>query len=211
MLKSINKVIKVIIVYDFFLNSAWGLLAPIFAIFIVRNITVGDPLVGARVAGFASLIYWMTKSLLQIPIGKYLDRNHGEKDDLWFAVTGTFLAGLVPLGYLISTQPWHIYLCQVLYAVGMSMVIPSAYSIFVRHIDKGKEAFEWGTDSTFLGFGVGVTGALGGVISSIFGFRVILIVASFLTILSASLMLLIRKEMTSKDKTIHEIPPSKIF
>lgn len=211
MFKHINKIIKVIIYWDIIINSAWGLLAPVFAIFVVQKITMNDTVQGATVAGFASLFYWLTKSVLQIPIGHYLDKNHGEKDDFWFTVVGTFLTGLVPFGYLISSLAWHIYFWQIIHAIGMSMVIPSAYAIFTRHIDKGKEAYEWGLDSTLLGIGVGITGAVGGIMVAYFGFQAIFILTGIFTIISALFFFLIRKEMSQKAPYIHEIPPSRPF
>jgi MFS family permease len=208
-MRHVNKIIKTIIYWDFFINSAWGLLGPIFAIFIVQNIAVGNIAEGAKIAGFASLFYWVLKSLLQIPIGKYLDKNHGEKDDFLFMVLGTFLTGLVPFGYLVSFHPWHIYLWQILHAVGMAMIIPANYAIFTRHIDKGKEAFEWGLDSTVLGLGVGVTGAVGGILAAAFGFQAILIITGTFTIVSGLLLLSIKKEISPKDKVSSRFPPVK--
>jgi len=108
---------------DFVLNLGWGLLGPVFAIFIVQNITTGSTAEAAKIAGFASLFYWVTKAIFQIPIGRYLDKNHGEKDDFWFMVMGTFIAGFIPLGYLFAFAPWHIYLLQMIYAFGMSMMV----------------------------------------------------------------------------------------
>ena len=90
----VNKVIKTLIISDFFLHSGWGFFAPIFAIFIAENIVMENPVEAAKVAGFAAAAYWITKSLLQIPIGHYLDKRHGEKDDFWFMVSGLFLAGI---------------------------------------------------------------------------------------------------------------------
>jgi MFS family permease len=209
MFRSINKIIKIIIYWDFFINSAWGLLGPVFAIFIVQNIAVGETAEGAKIAGFAALFYWVVKSILQIPFGKYLDKNHGEKDDFVFMILGTFLTGLVPFGFLISYLPWHIYIFQILHALGMAMVVPSSYAIFTRHIDKGKEAFEWGLDSTILGVGVGVTGAIGGVMAAYFGFKTIFILTGIFTIISAFLIFLIRKEIHPKDQITHKIPPSR--
>ena len=211
MFKHINRIIKVIIYWDIIINSAWGLLAPVFAIFVVQKITMNNTVQGATVAGFASLFYWLTKSVLQIPIGHYLDKNHGEKDDFWFTVIGTFLTGLVPFGYLISSLAWHIYLLQIIHAIGMSMVIPSSYAIFTRHIDKGKEAYEWGLDSTLLGVGVGITGAVGGIMVAYFGFQAIFILTGIFTMISALFFFLIRKEMSQKAPYIHEIPPSRPF
>ena len=211
MFKGINKVIKTYIYWDFVINSAWGLLGPVFAIFIVQNIAVSNIMQAAKIAGFSALSYWLAKSILQIPIGHYLDKNHGEKDDFWFAVTGTILTGLVPFGYLVSFLPWHIYLCQIIHAFGMSMVVPATYAIFVRHVDKGREAYECSLDSTLLGIGVGITGAVGGIMAGYLGFQAIFIFTGSFTILSAFMFFFIHGEMTKKITQPHEIPPSRPF
>lgn len=207
MLKTINKVIKILIVSDFFFNYAWGLLGPVFAIFIVQNITFENMTEGAKVAGFASLIYWVVKAFLQIPIGKYLDKNHGEKDDFWFMVSGTFITGIVPLGFLFSFQPWHIYGLQVFHAIAMAMLVPSWYAIFTRHIDKGKEAYEWGAWSATLGFGVGIAGAVGGIMVATLGFELLFISVGAINTFSALLLLFIYKEISPKDHIFPRVPP----
>jgi len=209
MFKSINKVIKTLIISDFFFQYGWGLVSPVFAIFILENITLENPAEAAKVAGFAALSYWVAKSLLQIPIGRYLDRNHGEKDDFWFMFLGTFLTGFVPLGFLISSKPWHIYSFQVLHAVAMAMTVPSWSAIFTRHIDQGKEAFEWGTRSTVLGFGAGLAGALGGIMVAIFGFKTIFISVGVLTFVSALLLFIIHKEISPKDHILPRVPQTR--
>lgn len=209
MFKSINKVIKILIVSDFFFQYGWGLLSPIFAIFILENITRENPVEAVKVAGFAALAFWLVKSLLQIPIGQYLDKNHGEKDDFWFMFLGTLISGLVPFGYLMSSRPWHIYSFEILYAVTMAMVVPSWSAIFTRHIDKGKEAFEWGTRSTVLGFGVGIAGAIGGLLVAILGFKTVFVFVGIFTIFSALLLLFIHKEISPRDHLFPRFPPSK--
>ncbi len=188
----INKVIKTLVASNIFLNAGWGLLAPIFAVFILKDIKGGS----VEIAGFASMIYWFTKSFLQIPIGKYLDKNHGEKDDFWFMVIGLFISGLVPIGYLVSSLPWHIYALQVLYAIGMAMVIPSWSAIFTRHIDRGSEALEWSVESTSLGFSAGIAGGAGGLLSALIGFKIVFALVSAFTI-TASLLLFFAKDSVS--------------
>lgn len=207
--KAINKVIKILIASNFALNSGWGLLGPVFAIFLVQKIAAGSATEGAKIAGFASLTYWIVKSFLQIPIGRYLDKNHGEKDDFWFMVFGTFLTGFSPFGFLVSSLSWHIYGFQVLHAIGMALVIPSWNAIFTRHIDRGREAFEWGLDSTFLGFGAGLAGAIGGILAAVFGFKAIFILVGTFTMISAGLLLLIHKEIAPKDRLFPRISPLK--
>jgi len=206
MYKIFNKIIIVLIASDFLFNLGWGLMAPIFAIFLFQNVALENISEAAKIAGFASLIFWIVKSLLQIPIGHYLDKNHGEIDDFWFMVTGTFMMAFVPIGYLFSTQPWHIYLLQVFYAIAAAINIPSWSAIFTRHIDKGKEAFQWGSRSTFLGLAAGTAGGVGGIAVAFFGFKLVFIFVSLFTLLSAFLLLVVRNDISPKNKSIPRIP-----
>lgn len=195
MSKIINRIVRVLISSDFFLNLGWGLLSPIFALFILQKITINDPARAAEVAGFSALCYWISKSLIEMPIGRFLDKIEGEKDDFWFMTLGLFVVGFVPLGYLVSTQPWHIYLLQVLHAIGMAMALPSWLAIFTRHIDKGKEAFEWSMETTSISMGAGIAGGLGGIIASVFGFKILFVFVSTLTFFAGILLLLIRNNV----------------
>ncbi|MCX6721999.1 MAG: MFS transporter [Candidatus Staskawiczbacteria bacterium] len=208
MFKGVNKVIRTIIYWDLYFNSAWGLINPVFAVFIMHNITSENVGKAAEVAGFAALVYWVLKSFLQIPIGAYLDKNHGEHDDFIFTLVGTIICGLVPIGYIFASLPEHIYLLQGLFAIAMSMLIPSSYAIFTRHIDKGKEAVEWSLDSTVLGFGAGITGALGGIIAGRFGFTSVFILASILNFVAAFSFLAIKRHMSSKNVEVPRVPPT---
>ncbi len=171
-------------------------MAPVFAIFLTSQIQGGN----VKVAGYASAIYWITKSIATIPFGRYLDKNHGEKDDLWFLIIGNIVGSLAIFGYIFSSLPWHIYLLQIFYAIGMSMNIPAFTAMFTRHIDKGKEAFEWGTRSALLSLGTGVAGALGGVVAHHLGFMVLFIGVSIFYLVSGLLPLLITKEIFPKSR-----------
>jgi hypothetical protein len=200
MAKIINKIVKVLIVSDFFLNLGWGFLSPVFAIFILQNIVSGNALKAAEVAGFSALFYWISKSFLEIPIGHFLDKRHGEKDDFWFMVVGTFITAIVPIGFLFSFMPWHIYFFQIIHAVGMAMVLPSWLAIFTRHIDKGREAFEWSMETTSIGMGAGIAGGLGGILASYFGFNILFILVSVLSIIATVLLLVIRNNIFTSIK-----------
>lgn len=189
---------------DLIFVSAFGLITPIFAIFITDQIKGGD----IRVVGFAAAIYWILKSLIQVPIGRHLDKNHGEKDDFYFVVIGYFLAVLVPLGYIFSSLPWHIYGLQALYAIAMGMAIPGWAAIFTRHIDKGKEAFEWSLESTAIGFGAGITGAIGGILASKFGFNLVFIIVALAAFLGTLVLCAIYKNVFPREN--HHLRTPKI-
>ena len=181
-----------------------------FAIFILENIAMQSISEATKIAGFAALFYWITKSLLEIPIGHFLDKKHGEKDDFWFMAAGTFITALVPIGYLFSFLPWHIYFFQVIHAIGMAMTLPSWLAIFTRHIDKGKEAFEWGIATTSIGAGAGIAGGLGGIMAGVFGFNMLFIFVSVFTVLSAILLLFVKDNVFVRDKDGFVIPMKSV-
>lgn len=204
-MKSINKIIKILIFSDVALVGGIGFMAPVFAIFLTERIQGGN----ITVVGYVAAIYWIVQSLVVIPFGRYLDKNHGEKDDVWFIVFGNILAALAVLGYIFSSLPWHIYICQIIYAIGMGMNIPGYTAIFTRHIDKGSEAFDWSVRSALIGFGSGIAGASGGIIANYFGFNVLFVGVIVFLLISALLPLLIRKELFLKDGEIIKTPSGK--
>lgn len=196
MIEKINKVIKVLVASDLVLLFGWGLISPILAIFIAQNIQGGD----VRVAGAAIGIYWLSKSALQIPIAHILDKEKGEKDDYYALIGGIMIASLAPIGFIFARTPLHIYLLQLVNALGMAFVVPSWSAIFTRHIDDGREALSWSLDSSALGIGSGVAGILGGVIAEVFGFIPLFIGVAVSGFLASTLLLLISKDIIPKGK-----------
>ena len=179
---SVNKVIAIIIAGDFMVTTGSSLLSPIFALFVTSQITGGS----AQAVGFAIAIYWITKSVLQLPIARYLDRNHGEVDDYHFMICGLLADAAVLCGYyFFASAVWHVYLLQGLLGVADSFLLPPFYAIFTRHIDKGSEGFEWSVRSSLsFGGGAALGGALGGILLGIVGFRKIFLIAALFNILS---------------------------
>lgn len=204
----INRVIKYLILSDLILLSGWGLLSPLFAVFIVNRIQGGT----LAVVGATTAIYWILKSFLRIPIGIFLDNRKGEEDDFWFLFFGLLLSALVPFGYLMAAYPWHIYLLQIVFAAGEAMAISAWSAIFTRHIDKGKEATEWGVYGTSVGLGIGIAGFFGGLMAVSFGFNFIFILVGFSGIVSAVILLPLLKFLSPRktDKGM-SFTPKELF
>jgi len=202
---NINKVIKILIASDFLLQAGWGLSGPIFAIFLTKQIQGGD----IKMVGFVAMAYWITKSIVQPFIAHQLDKNHGEKDDFLFLIIGMYAANLVPLGYIFSSQPWHIFTLEFIRALAMACVIPTWSGIFTRHINQGREAFTWSLESTGIGFAAGFAGAFGGIVASTLGFKAVFVLVSLFGVLSSSTLLLLRKDIFLKNHFIPRLPPSE--
>lgn len=195
----INRIVKYLILSDIAFFTGWGLITPVFPIFVIDKIQGGT----ALVVGIASAIYWMVKALLEFPIGTLLDRHAGEKDDYLFLITGFFIASLVPFGYINALYPWHIYLLQFFYALGMAMAISGWRAIFTKNIDKGKEASEWSLDNSLLGFGTGAAGIVSGYMVLKFGFSASFFAAGLLGLAGVFVIFALRNEMNVSVKGVH--------
>ena len=202
-----NKIIRYLVLSDLVFYAGWGLITPIFAIFIVNNIQGGTILI----AGIASSIYWVLKSVLRVPIGVFLDSHKGEKDDYFFLVFGLLIAALVPFGYIFSKLPWHIYALQAIYAIGMAMSVSGWAAIFTRHIDKGKESTEWGLDSASYGIGMGVAALAGGLAVTKFGFNPVFIAVGIMGLIGVVLLLSIRNNIKGVFDGVHPFSLKRIF
>lgn len=191
----INKIIKTLIGADLVFLSALGLIAPVFAIFITDKIKGGN----VEVVGFAAAIYWIGRSIFEIPIARFLDRTKGEKDDLYFLVAGYAVVALVHFGYIFSSLPWHIYLLQLLYALGAAISWPAWSALFTRHIDKGKEGFEWSVEHVSFSLGSGITGAIGGIMVAGLGFNIVFVLTGIFALAGGLLPLIICRDVKKGD------------
>jgi len=187
----INKIIKYLILSDLIFWIGWGLISPVFSIFIVDMVEGGS----IFVVGVAVAIYSILNSLLRIPIGIFLDYYNGEKDDFYFLFFGFLLLSFVPFGFIFSRYPWHIYILQGIHGVGMAMAYSAWSAIFTKYIDKGKEATEWGIDATAIGLSSGISGLIGSLAITKFGFKYVFICVGILGLISAFLVLFFKNEI----------------
>jgi len=187
----INRIVKYLILSDLVFYTGWGLISPIFAIFIVEKIVGGD----AIVVGLSSAIYLIFTSLLRIPIGIFLDSRPEEKDDYWFLTIGLFVAALTSFGFIFAKFPRDIYWLQIIRAIAMAMTLAAWPAIFTRHRDRGKESTEWGIDATSIGLGAGISGALGGWAVIQFGFNPVFIAVGIIGLIGAALLLCLRNDI----------------
>lgn len=181
----INKIVKVLMLSDFILSSAFGFIAPIFALFITDKIKGGT----IETVGFAAAFYWVAAVLTRLPIARHIDKTKSEKDDFYFMIFGSLLIASVPFLFIASAKIWHIYLIQMLYGLGYSLRLPGWYGMFTRHIDKGHEGYEWSFDSLVSGAGSAITAALGGVIAAKLGFDVLFIFIGTLSIVGSTVLI----------------------
>lgn len=197
----VNRVIKRLVISDFVFNFAFGLLGPIFAVFILNNV----PGSSLKVIGLATTFYWISRTLTTVPLSRFMDKTDGERDEYYFSLIGSFIISSIPLFYLLIDQPWHLYLIQMIYGLAASMAVPAWRILFTDHLDKGKTGYEWSLEDIAIGVSVGISAYIGSTLADKFGFRPVLILLSILGYISTIVLIPLYKDA----KTLAEIKKEK--
>lgn len=202
-----NRVVKYLILSDIFFWMGWGLLSPIFSIFVVRRIQNADTFT----AGMGISIFLIARALTRIPSSVILDTLVSEKDDYFVLVIGIFITSLVPLAFLFANKPIHLYILQGIKGVSLGMVFSAWDAMFTRHINMGKEATQWSLDSTALGLSAGIAGIVGGWLVSKYGFDIVFVLVSVLGIISSGILLALKEEIKGVFDNGFHVDLRKIF
>ncbi len=187
----ISHVVRTLITSDFLINAGFSVFAPVFAVFVTKQIVNGS----VEVVGFAAAIAQIVKASLQIPVAQWLDKNHGEYDDFYSMVSGSCIIASVPFLYIFADQAWHIYAIQAWFGIGSALAVPPWYAIFTRHIDRMRENVEWSLESIAIGLSGAGSAALSGVIVTRFGFQFAFLIGGILAVLGAFMQICIYRDL----------------
>ena len=180
-----NKKLLLLILSDIFILSSFGLIAPIFAVFITENL-IGGTLV---TAGLATTVFLVVKSTVQLPLSKYfIDK---EKHKTHSLLLGTFLIITVPFIYFFAKSVYTIFVAQAIYGLGAAMAYPAWFSLFTTYIDKKHKGFEYTLWSTGVGLGSALAAFLGAYIVDFFNFKVLFFFVGIMAFLGFLLLIIL--------------------
>ncbi len=169
---------------DIFIISGFGLIDPIFAVFLTDSIT-GMTLTSV---GVASSIFLVSKSVVQLPFARHVD-THNDANDLAWLLRATTVVMLVPLLYIVAENVYHIYFIQFLYGIGSGIAYATWLGLWSLHLDRGKESFEWSMHSTLTSIGTAIAATMGAVIAEAYGFNALFMTVSALSFCGVVLLL----------------------
>lgn len=191
---TVNQAIRLLIAFLFIINMSEGLFAPVFAVY-VTNSLAGATL---KTVGFAVAVFALMKSLVQVPLARWLDRRAGEDDDFYAILLGSFIGIIHSLGLIFITQHWHLYVIAAINGIGSACLMAAYYAVFSHHIDKNSEGFEWSLMSVWgLTLSTALGGAAGGVLADTFGFRITFFLAALFYLAAIGLLIMLYPQLKS--------------
>lgn len=191
-----NRTMKLLLISDIFVLTGFGLIQPILAIYINDGGVTGGTML---TAGMASALFMLTKSLVQLPFGHYVDSQAGK--ERWL-ILGTLLMAAVPIIYLSANCIDHIYLAELIYGLGSGLAYPTWLGLWSVNLDPGRESFQWSIYHTSTGMGTAATGAAGAAMASQVGFSATFLLAGLLCIVGCLVLLILERRGAGKAKNL---------
>ncbi|KKR37793.1 hypothetical protein A2361_00270 [Candidatus Woesebacteria bacterium RIFOXYB1_FULL_40_26] len=180
----INKIIEYLTFSDIMVLSGWGLISPILAVFFTEQVKGGT----VALAGLAATVYFLTKSIVQIPIARFIDAKRGEWDDYWVMIAGALIISISAFLYIFVQYPWQVIAVQIVYGLGGALAYPAWLAIFTRHVDTHREGFEWSFYYTATDLGSALTGGLGGLLAAAYGYNMVFVIVGISSLLGTAFL-----------------------
>jgi len=193
-----NRKLLLLILSDILILSSFGLLAPIFAIFITNNLEGGSIVA----AGLATTIFLVVKATVQLPLSKYfIDK---EKHKTRSLMLGTFLIITVPFIYIFARDVNVIFIAQAVYGLGAALAYPAWFSLFTAYIDGKHKGFEYTLWSTGVGIGSAIAEPIPTKIAELLGFRTLFFFVGLIAFLGFLLLIVLDRIETKKKSKIRK-------
>ena len=181
-----NRTIKLLMFSDVFVQTGFGLIEPILAIYIKEDLIGGT----IFTAGLASTLFLVTKCLVQLPFSRYVDRH--DKKVRWLIV-GTLLLSIVPFIYIFADNIKFVYLAQILFGIGSGLAYPTWLGLWSRNLDRNQESFEWSLYSTATGIGTAITAGIGAAIAQFIGFKLTFVLVGIMALLGCGVLFMLER------------------
>lgn len=173
----INPIVKAFIISETFIWSSWNFFIPIFAIFVVRNISGGNLEIAASVYS-AHLI---ARVIFELISAKLLSKD--EKQKITISIVGLSFLSLSYVGLALSNSIFQLFVFYIIAGFGFGIASPAKNSLFSSHLDKNRESTEWSFYDAITFIAIALATAFGGFIATGYGFKFLFFLSAIVNIL----------------------------
>jgi hypothetical protein len=191
-----NKWLRLLLIADFFMLLAMGMLTPIYAIFVEE---IGGDILAASGAW---ALFTFTAGVLIWFSGRWQDklRKQGIAHKRFISF-GYLIRCIAFLGYFFVASKFHLFAVQILLGIGVAASVPAYDSLYSKLLTKGRFASEWGAWEGMNMIVASIAAVIGGVVANYFGFKTLFLVMFGISLIG--LVISIRLPLISKKQLRH--------
>lgn len=185
----LNRVIWLLTCSDIF---SWGIYSSISALTgIYLSTRLGTGVV--EIVGVGMGIFYLSRSIFQIPIGLVTDKIKKDRDDIIFLVIGNLMIGFPLLFYPVIQAPIFYFLLQVIFGIGAAMNLVTWRKLFARNLETDKEGLSYALYDTVMSGSIALFSIIAGVVANMGQeeFDLVIMIIGFIIMMSSILPALI--------------------
>lgn len=180
------RLLKHLFAADLLLVGSYGLLLPIFALFLTERL----PGVGIESVASAAAVWLFSYALFDWIFNSYMHHGDSERRAYGGLIAGTLVSALVPLAYLYAKDMSAVYAAQLALGFGLGLSKPSWSHIMRGTIDE-KHRRTIGKMRQFTNTMIMASAAaLGGLLAARYGFDRLLIMMTGLGLCASAIVIL---------------------
>ena len=162
-IEKINKVIVYLTLSDVFSWGTYTIITAFTGLYLSQKLNKD----AVQYVAIGTSIYFFTRAIFQIPIGKITDKLKGDKDEILLLTLGILLMGFPFLFYSQISAPIHYFVLQFVFGLGTALDMTTWRKLFALNIQEGKEGREYARYETVMSALTGSLGIIGGTIASL--------------------------------------------
>lgn len=199
--ENFNKVILLLSLSDIFSWGPFLIVSALSSYYLA--IKLGENAV--QFVGIGTAIYYVTRASLQFPIGKFTDKMKTDKDEIIILSLGTILMGLPYILYPQITLPFHYYILQFIFGIGVALSLTSWRKLFATNTDNGKEGFQYAFYESLMSISTAILSILIGYFANLGDvyFDVVMVSSGLVMMLASIWVLLIYKVKERKTNNLN--------
>ncbi len=178
MFPKMNPIVIAFIFSEAFFWSAWNLVSPILAVFVVSTLPNGN----VQSASFGFTLYLLVRVITGLFISNYVKFPSDRKRMLTDAIGMILLSSCYLLiAFVPNLLSFYIFFTIAGMSFGISS--PAKYPMFSLNLTRQQASRTWSTYDAITFTGMGIAIALGGIIASKFGFKTLFILSSIVNLI----------------------------
>jgi len=192
-----NRVLKTLIFSDILIWSGVSFLSPIIAIFI------NDRLIGGSVftAGMATTVAYLVRAAILVPVGRYNDRDRGNRREFATLLIGVFIMSAVPLSYIFINRIEYFFTAQMVYGIGLALYYPGWLTIWTRFVDGFHEGQSWAIYGALTSAAIAIAAFVGGYVAFFLSFNAVFVMVAVFGAISLIIIYLAKEQIYGWPKT----------
>lgn len=188
---SLNRVVVLLSLADIFSWGPYMVISALSGLYLATKLDMD----AVQVIAIGTSIYYITRSVIQMPIGKITDKIKSDSDEILFLLIGAILMGLPFIVYPFISIPIHYYILQFVFGLGVSFNLTNWRKLFALNVDKNREGTQYGFYEIYMSGGAAIFSALIGSLGSLSNryFDIIIVSAGIVMLLASVWIFLIHK------------------